>query len=120
LAKHYCLPLLKEYFDFIMLLSNEKFREYLFVRFDDDFESVVPDKDVCDLFADVSKYIDTDIYTKLLSFVDLYDYNNFQRFFFVSIRNHFDKDYVSCSLENIKTDPSLQVICLVCLQYYFL
>lgn len=103
-----------------MLLSNEKFQEYLQIKYEHDFDLVVPDRDLQELFKPLSGYINTDIYVKLLSFIDMWDFDNFQRFLFVCIRNFYDEQYAHTDIENIKEHVLLQIFCLVCLQYYFL
>lgn len=104
----------------MVLLSSEKFQNYLQIKYKQDFNAVVPEKDLEDLFASLSDYVNITIYIKLLSYIDMIEFENFQRFLFVCIRNHYDEEYSSYDIENIKEDIVLQVLCLICLQYYFL
>jgi hypothetical protein len=103
-----------------MLLSNEKFKLCLETKYGQDFDQVEPEKEIIDMFHKIAKHIDVDIYIRLLSYIDLWDYENFQRFFYVSIRNHYNQEYNTPDIESIKHDLLLQILCLVCLQYYFL
>ena len=103
-----------------MLLSSEKFMDYLQIKYKQNFDAVIPDKDLEDLFAKLSQYVNTEVYVKLLSFIDMNEFENFQRFLFTNIRKYYDESYDSTDIENIKADILLQVFCLACLQYYFL
>lgn len=103
-----------------MILPSEKFQHYLQLKYKENFDAVVPDSDMEDLFVALSEYVNTDIYVKLLSFIDMIEFENFQRFLFVSIRNHYDQTYATQDIESIKNDVLLQVFCLVSIQYYFL
>jgi hypothetical protein len=103
-----------------MLLSSEKFLNYLQIKYKHDFDAVIPDRDLEDLFTQLSQYVNTEVYVKLLSFIDMIEFENFQRYLFVSVRKHYDETYDSTDIENIKCDVLLQVLCLACIQYYFL
>jgi len=103
-----------------MILSCQQFQEHLEKKYKYDFDLIPIDDDLQDLFQDISSYLKTDIYVKLLSFIDMLDFDNFQRFFFISMRKFYVDDYNNLDIENIKDDIVLQLLCLICLQYYFL
>ena len=103
-----------------MLLSSENFRRCLQTKFEQDFDHVTIDPDMQELLGKIASHIDVDVYVKLLSLIDLWDFENFQRYLFVSIRMYYDNDYRVTDIENIKDHKLLQIFCIVCLQHYFL
>ena len=102
-----------------MILTNQIFKEHLEKKYKTSFDVIPVDEDLCLLFNRIRSYINVDIYIKLLSFIDMWDYDNFQRFFFISLK-HISNDSLFCNdIENIKDDTLLQLLCIICLQYYF-
>jgi len=108
------------------LLSSKHFQEQMEMRYDSDFSTIKKDQELVDLFHKVEEFVDTDLYVKVLSHIDMFDYDNFQRFFFTSLRKHYDKEGTDDSfddadfMELIKGDALMQTLCISCIQYYFL
>lgn len=102
----------------MLLLPSDKFQTVLENRFKQRFEEIEPMTEVEECFNLLDAWIDTDVYIKLLSMIDPPDFVGFQRFFSTCLRKHFDKDCKA--VEDIKDHIKLQVICIACLQHYFM
>jgi hypothetical protein len=102
------------------MLSNDTFAILLEKRFKQQFDIIPKDNDLKDLFNEIEKYTNVDIYIKLLSYIDMWDFDNFQRYFLICLRKYCSDEYISADIENIKYDMKLQILCIICLQHYFL
>jgi hypothetical protein len=102
-------------------LASHKFGEYLEQKYKCDFNQVPMDSDIKDLFSYITPYINIDIYVKLLSYIDMIEFENFQRYFCISLKKYGNGELEEIDdIENIKDDVILQLLCIICLQYYFL
>lgn len=102
-----------------MLLHSFKFKKHLEKKFSEDFNSIDIDQDINDLFADVNDFIDVDTHVKLLSMIDMIDFDNFQRFFYICLRHCKNSTVVSQDIEHIRGNLILQFLCLICIEFYF-
>lgn len=102
-----------------MLLPSNVFEEQLERKYKQDLSLVPIDNDIADVFQQIKDYIDIDVYIRLLSYIDMWDFDNFQRFFCVSLRKYYDENIEITDIESIRSDIILQVLCIVCIQYYF-
>lgn len=103
-----------------MFLSGEDFRHHVQNKYKQEFDVIGTDGDFDSLFEQVDEFVDTKIYVQLLSFLDMMDFDNFQRFFTVCVRRFLNWDVQSLEIDIIKGDIFLQLLCIICLQYYFL
>jgi hypothetical protein len=104
-----------------MLFGSDKFVTILEQKYKMDFNVLPVDDDLKHIFSLLEHYADTDVYVKLLSYIDMYDYDNFQRFFTICLNKYTDLVYEDViNLETIKDDICLQTMCVACMQYYFM
>lgn len=110
-------------------LGSDKFRTVLEARFKHNFQTAdySTDRFKC-IFEDMEPFVDTTVYRKLLNYIEengdasLFP---FQRFFSTCLRRHFQLDGMPSPndgcllLESMQGDPRLQLICILCMQYYF-
>lgn len=101
-----------------MLLSGTKFQSILETRFKINFNEIEPEPAMNDMFRDLSPWIDTILYEKLLSYVDT---PQFVRFMCTCLNKYFGDEFkhVENTLDMLQGDPRLQLICIACIQYYF-
>lgn len=103
-----------------MLLSGPKFQSIIENRFKINFDDIEPIPSVDDIFQDLSPWIDTNVYVKLLSFVDM---PQFIRFVSTCLAKYFAEEFGDLaqtnSLDILHGNPRLQLICIACIQYYF-
>lgn len=101
-----------------MLLSGSKFQTIVENRFKVNLDDIEPLQHVCDLFQDLSPWIDTNVYVKLLSFVES---PQFVRFVTTCLAKYFPGEFSSGmkTLNMLHGNPRLQLICIACIQYYF-
>ena len=105
----------------MFVLDSHKFSEHLIQKYKCDLEQIPMDLDIADLFCNISEHIHIDVYVKLLSYIDMIEFENFQRFFCISLRKYGNGKLPDIEdIENIKDDVILQFLCIICLQYYFL
>lgn len=103
-----------------MLLSGIKFQSILETRLKINFDDIESDSAVDDIFRDLSPWIDTNMYEKLLSYVDT---QPFVRFMCTCLNKYFGDEFKHINetntLDMLHGDPRLQLICIACIQYYF-
>lgn len=102
-----------------MLLSGIKFQSILEKRFKISFDEIDSIPAVNDIFRDLSPWIDTNLYEKLLSYVDT---QQFIRFMCTCLNKYFGDEFkhsATNTLDMLHGDPRLQLICIACIQYYF-
>jgi hypothetical protein len=104
-----------------MLLSNKKFQEILENRFRVDFNEIL-EKGDDELFEDVtltevSKYIDLHLYSKLFSFLEQYEIDNFHRYFTIILRKYWNENYTPDMFD--LNDVDFFTLYIAALQYYF-
>lgn len=104
----------------MVLLSTTVFKEQMNKKYNQNFDVIPVDEDLSDLLVSIKHYLDIDVYVKLLSYIDMIEYYNFQRFFLIAIRNFYSTSVELNDIENIKDDLVLQLMFIICLQYYFL
>ena len=104
-----------------VILSNTGFENHLERRYKMPLEAFSSDAtDVhTPLFSDVSNYVNVDVYVKLLASLEPSVINNFARFFTMSLRKHMGVIHETRDLEFVKESMELQVLLMLCLQYYF-
>lgn len=108
-----------------MISPTKAFKAHLERRYSQTFDDIPIDQDILDLFDQIADYVDIEVYVRLLSFIDMTDFDNFQRFFFVCLRkycegNSFDEERALCmDIEMIKGNKEMQIMCLSALQYVF-
>jgi hypothetical protein len=102
-----------------MILPSINFKEHLEKKYKQDFDLIPIDSDLQLLFDNIKNYVNIDIYVKLLSFIDMWDYDNFQRFFSIALRKFYDEEIECNDIEKITDNTLLQILCIICLQYYF-
>jgi hypothetical protein len=100
-------------------MSSRVFQDHLERKFKQDFHEIQIDEDLFDIFSHTRQYICIDTYIKLLSLIDMIDFENFQRYFNIVIRKYVDEDHNYVSLYDLKSQPLLQLLCIFCIQYYF-
>jgi hypothetical protein len=103
-----------------MLLSNTKLTNHIRQKYQHNFTGTTQDNDFKSLFTEISQYIDISVYVELLAFIDMMDYENFQRFICVCLRRYMDANIHEFCIEDIKGNPEMQLVCIICMQYYFL
>lgn len=102
-------------------LASHKFGEYLEQKYKCDFNHIPMDTDITELFSNISLYVNIEVYVKLLSYIDMIEFENFQRYFCISLRKYGNGEFDDIDdIETIKDDTILQFLCIICLQYYFL
>lgn len=103
-----------------MLLSGPKFQSIIENRFKINLDEIEPMPGVDDLFQELSPWIDTNVYVKLLSFAEL---PQFIRFVSTCLAKYFADEFSEIahanSLDILHGNPRLQLICIACIQYYF-
>jgi hypothetical protein len=105
-----------------MLLSGPKFQSIIENRFKINLDEVEPLQHVRDLFQDLSPWIDTNVYVKLLSFAES---PQFVRYVTTCLAKYFPEEFHGISRSQTQTmdiligNPRLQLICIACIQYYF-
>jgi len=103
-----------------MLLSGPKFQSIIENRFKINLDDVEPLPGVDVLFQDLSPWIDTNVYVKLLSYAEL---PQFTRFVSTCLAKYFAEEFddttQSNTLDILLGNPRLQLICIACIQYYF-
>jgi hypothetical protein len=109
-----------------MYISSEKLEEHLCYKYSDNFTKVEVEEDLKDMFNVAEQFIDVSIYLRLLSLIDIIEYDNFKTFFHTCLINYVE-DFVEHSKQNtpfdlhqIQNNAFLQLLCILCMQYYFL
>lgn len=103
-----------------MFVPSIIFREHLEHKYKNCFSQIPIDDDIKDLFNALSDYIDVNVYAQLLSFIDMWDFHNFERYFSVVLSKYHSPNVMITDITMIHDNPLLQVFCILCLQYYFL
>jgi hypothetical protein len=106
-----------------MLLSGSKFQSVVENRFKINLDEIEPLQHVSTLFQDLSPWIDTNVYVKLLSFAES---PQFVRFVTTCLAKYFPEEFSDVrnsahtqTLDILHGNPRLQLICIACIQYYF-
>jgi hypothetical protein len=105
-----------------MLLSGSKFQSIVENRYKISLDDIEPLHHVSNLFEDLSPWIDTNVYVKLLSFAES---PQFVRFVTTCLAKYFPDEFgnvATCAqqtLDMLHGNPRLQLVCIACIQYYF-
>lgn len=101
------------------IMSNTSFENHLERKFKG-APPVDNDNDHSLLFTTVSEFINVDVYVKLLASLEATSVQSFARFFLICLRKHTDRlPPCKVDLAFVKDDLELQVLMMLCLQYYF-
>ncbi len=102
------------------MLSHDIFCALIEKRYKTSLHLIPKDDDIQELFENISRSVNVDIYIQLLSYIDMWDFDNFQRYFLICLRQYFGDKYEFVDIESIRDNIDLQLLCLICMQHYFL
>lgn len=108
------------------ILSTLGFQKIFEQRLKLDFDSVAID-DINKLqwygvLDGIKHYVDVDLYYKIMGYISPNDHHSFHRFYNVCLRKYFlDEFNLERSIDwiDIKRNNKLQVLYIICMQYYF-
>ena len=99
------------------IMNNDQFQRIIENKYEIKFELVAKDKTVHEMFTPLNRLANIDTYVRLLSYLDDMDVNNFKRFFNICMKSNFPE--YTYSYDSMRNNIVCQLLCVLCMQYYF-